>query len=200
MSKTRSMEKITLFHLQKSRMEKRFIRSKQSLNTENEDKVINTWSNGPDIRSQKQRGNRKHHFPTMAILSRFINNATNSRTVIITIHTMSSIIKKIKSTTSFSNLKAKTPDTVLTPPTIENTRVTATELLDLVSDMETELNCMPNSYKIRHKNHPFLNEFLRQIDIRNLLTLHESKWHLPPTPKPHLPLATILTGEWTNDN
>ena len=113
---------------------------------------------------------------------------------------MSLIIKKIKSATSFSNLKAKTPDTVLTPPTIENTRVTATELLDLVSDMEIELNLMPDSYKNRHKNHPFLNEFLRQADTRNLLTLYESKWHLPPAPRPHLPLATILTGEWNNDN
>src|ERR1700734_2988430 len=194
------MEKITLSHLRKSRMEKKSIWSKLFSNTENEDEATNIWSNGPDTRSQKQRGNRKHHFPTMAILSRFINNAINSKTVTITINTMSSIIKKIKSATSFSNLKVKTSDTVLTPPTIENTRTTATELLDLVSDMETELNLMPNSYKIRHKNHPFLNEFLRQIDIRNLLTLHESKWHLPPTPKPHLPLATILTGEWTNDN
>src|SRR6202044_1656250 len=129
------MEKTTPFHLRKSRMEKRFTQLKQFFDTENEDEVINIWSNGPDTRSQKQRGNRKHHFPTMAILSRFINNATNSKTV-ITIHTMSSIIKKIKSVTSFSNLKAKTPDTVLTPPTIENTRVTTTELLNLISDME----------------------------------------------------------------
>src|SRR6202044_3368498 len=166
------MEKTTPFHLRKSRMEKRFTQLKQFFDTENEDEVINIWSNGPDTRSQKQRGNRKHHFPTMAILSRFINNAINSKTVTITINTMSSIIKKIKSATSFSNLKAKTSDTVLTPPTIENTRTTATELLDLISDMETELDLMPNSYKIRHKNHPFLNEFLRQTDIRNLLTLH----------------------------
>src|ERR1700734_1782867 len=125
MLKMKSMEKITLSHLRKSRMEKRFIRSKQSLNTENEDEVTNTWSNGPDIRSQKQRGNQKHHFPTMATLSRFINNAINFKTVTITINTMSSIIKKIKSITSFSNLKAQTLDTVLTPPILENTRTTS---------------------------------------------------------------------------
>src|ERR1700734_4550385 len=130
------MERTTPFHPQRSKMEKRFTQSKQFSDTGNEDEVINIWSNGPDTRSQKQRGNRKHHSPTMAILSRFINNATNSKTVITTVNIMSSIIKKIKSATSFSNLKVKTPDTVLTPPTIENTRTTTTELLDLVSDME----------------------------------------------------------------
>src|SRR6202044_3480601 len=199
--KTRFMEKTTPFHPRKSKMEKKFIRSKPSLNTENEDEVTNIWSNRPDTRLQKQRGNQKHHFPMMVTLSWFINNAINSKTITITVNTMSSIIKKIKSVASFSNLKAQISDTVLIPPIIKNTRTTTTELLNLVSDMETELNLMPDSYKNRHKNHPFLNEVLRQVDTRNLLALYESKWHLPPTPRPHLPLANILTGErMLNDN
>jgi hypothetical protein len=47
------------------------------LNTEEEDNLINTWSNGKDTRSLRPRGNLKKHFLMMVICCHITKNNTN---------------------------------------------------------------------------------------------------------------------------
>src|SRR5271156_628251 len=59
--------------------EKKFMKSKESSNIENEDEDTNIISNGKDIHSPTRRGNQNWHFPMMAIFSIHISNNTNSK-------------------------------------------------------------------------------------------------------------------------
>src|SRR5271156_99363 len=82
--------------------EKKFMKSKESSNIENEDGDTNTTSNGKDICSPTRRGNQNWHFPTTAIFSIYINSNINSRTpTSIAIVMSRSILKTSKSTPSF---------------------------------------------------------------------------------------------------
>jgi len=81
----------------------------------------------------------------------------------------SSILKTVKSTLSLRRPKNTiqfSDDTQLAKP---KTRNIFDETETLIEDMLQEIDNMPNSYKVRHQN-PFLNEFLRQVNIRNLRT------------------------------
>src|SRR5271156_2490114 len=59
--------------------EKKFTKSKESSDIENEDEDTNTTSNGKDIRSPTRRGNQNRHFPMTATFSIYISNNINSK-------------------------------------------------------------------------------------------------------------------------
>src|SRR5882757_8505164 len=63
------------YHYRTSSMEKKFMKSNLSYDTENEDADTNIWSNGKDIQSLKHRGNRKVHSPTTVTRYKLTKNA-----------------------------------------------------------------------------------------------------------------------------
>ena len=117
------------------------------------------------------------------------NIQTMQSTLIITINftvNMASIIRKIKLMTSFSNLKAEEWKVVTPLPLPKKIPVSEHEekwkLAELVDNMLKEVDLMPNKYKVRHQNHPFLNEFLWQVNSKNLYTIYNWWCHLPLHP------------------
>ena len=75
--KMKYMEIIILDHHLNSLKEKKYTKSKIFLDIEEEDEDINTTSNGKDIQSPKQHGNRKQHFPMMVTCCHNTNNDIN---------------------------------------------------------------------------------------------------------------------------
>ena len=89
---------------------------------------------------------------------------------------MASIIRKIKLMISFSDLKAEEQKAFTHPPLPKKTPGSEHEekwkLAKLVDNMLQEVDLMPDEYKVRHRNHPFLNKFLRQVNSKNLYTIY----------------------------
>src|SRR5271156_167942 len=78
-SKRKHMEEISQDPHRNYSKEKKFMKSKESLNIENEDEDTNIISNGKDIRSPTRHGNQNRHFPMTAIFSIYISNNINSK-------------------------------------------------------------------------------------------------------------------------
>ena len=97
-------------------------------------------------------------------------------TVNLTVNMTSKFIIKIKSMTLFSNLKTEEQKAFTPPPLPKKTPISEHEekwkLAKLMANMLLEVNLMPDEYKIRHRNHPFLNKFLRQVNSKNLYTIY----------------------------
>src|ERR1700734_1410189 len=88
-----------------------------------------------------------------------------------------SILKTVKSTLSLCQSK----NTIKPTDNVQLNNKEPRDIFDetemLIKDMEQELDHMPDSYKVRHQNRPFLNKFLRQVDIRNLHAIYHLKHH-----------------------
>src|ERR1700679_1346593 len=76
--KTRYMEKIIPDHHRKSKMERKCMKWKRSLNTDAEDGVTNTMSSGQVTQSPKLRGNPNKALQGHLTCWQLINNKTNS--------------------------------------------------------------------------------------------------------------------------
>ena len=103
---------------------------------------------------------------------------------------MSNLINKIKSIfiTPTPTFEPKIPDTSIpnsietnTPTFSKEQEIERSILLKEVDDMFQELRTMPRKFRTHKQNHPFLNEFMRQVEIRNGITLYCLKNHPNPS-------------------
>ena len=113
--------------------------------------------------------------------------------------TLMPILKTIKKLLSKNKSPNQKPEIPILSNVIDIQEDERFKLEEEIDDMLKELDNMPRTYRIRRRNHPFLDSFLRQVDSRNLIVLYSLRHKIPLiTRRPSEPMicSSSLTGEY----